>query len=131
MIFADTGALFAYVIPDDEHHQAAREWVRKNHLPLITTDYVTDETLTLMKARGQSGRATQLGELLFGGRLAVMHYLTKEDIFAAWQVFRTFTDKEWSFTDCTSKIIIEKLGIKQAFSFDQHFHQFGSVIVVP
>jgi predicted nucleic acid-binding protein len=98
---------------------------------LITTDYVVDETLTLMKARAPIMRATELGELLFSGKLADLYYLTMNDIQAAWQVFRMYADKEWSFTDCTSKVIIEKLGITHAFSFDQHFRQFGSVTVVP
>lgn len=131
MIFADTGALFAYVVPDDEHHQQARAWIRQNRIPLLTTDYVVDETLTLLRARGQFARAVQLGELLFGGTLANLHYLTPEDVMAGWQVFRTYSDKEWSFTDCTSKVVIERLGLSQAFAFDQHFRQFGTVEVVP
>src|SRR5215210_4092774 len=103
MIFVDSGALFAYVVPDDEHHPQAQAWVRQNRVPLITTDYIIDETLTLLRARGQSERAVQLGELLFGGRLANLHYLTEDDVLAGWQVYRTYRDKEWSFTDCTSK----------------------------
>ncbi|HEX9987631.1 MAG TPA: hypothetical protein VGE45_04035, partial [Chloroflexia bacterium] len=59
------------------------------------------------------------------------YYLIEEDILTAWQVFRTYADKEWSFTDCTSKVVIEKLGITHAFAFDQHFRQFGTVAVVP
>ena len=39
--------------------------------------------------------------------------------------------KGWSFTDCTSKVIMERLNISTAFSFDEHFEQFGSVIRVP
>ncbi len=131
MIFVDAGALFAYAVPDDEHHADAQEWVRHNRVPLITTDYIIDETLTLLRARGQADRAVQLGELLFSGMLANLHYLTEEQILAAWQVYRSYNDKEWSFTDCTSKVVIEKLGLTHAFAFDQHFRQFGTVIVVP
>lgn len=131
MIFADTGALFAYAIPDDEHHEPARTWVRQNRVPLVTTDYVIDETLTLMRMRTQSTRATQFGELVFGGQVARIYYLTEDDVLAAWQVFHIYNDKEWSFTDCTSKVVIEKLGLTYAFAFDQHFRQFGTVMVVP
>lgn len=131
MIFVDAGALFAYAVSDDEHHAQARKWVRQNRVPLITTDYIIDETLTLLRARGQSARAIQLGELLFSGRLATLHYLTEEQILAAWQVYRNYNDKEWSFTDCTSKVIIEELGLTYAFAFDQHFKQFGTVVIVP
>jgi len=131
VIFADTGALFAYAIPDDEHHRKAQKWVRKNRVPLMTTDYIIDEMLTLIRARGQAIRALQMGELLFTGQVAIIYYLTEEDILAAWEVFRTYSDKEWSFTDCTSKIVIEKLELTYAFAFDQHFRQFGTVTVVP
>jgi predicted nucleic acid-binding protein len=108
--------------------------MHRNRLPLVTSDYVIDEALTLLKARGEPVRAQQLGTLLFSGNFAgfvKLHYLTEDDILAAWHVFQTYNDKEWSFTDCTSKIVIEKLGITHAFAFDQHFRQFGSVAVVP
>jgi predicted nucleic acid-binding protein len=131
VIFVDTSAWFAYAIPDDIHHQAAQQWLQQNRLPLVTSDYIIDETLTLMRARGQNARATQLGELFFSGSIAEIRFLTEDDIQATWQVFRTYSDKEWSFTDCASKVIIGRLGITHALSFDQHFHQFGSVVVVP
>lgn len=131
MIFVDTSAFFAYPSPDDTYHRAAQHWFRHNRQPLITSDYVVDETLTLLRARATDIRAFQLGELLFSGTLAAVYYLSEADIQDAWQIFRTYTDKEWSFTDCTSKALIEKLGITHAFAFDQHFRQFGRVAIVP
>ncbi len=131
MIFVDTSAWFAYSIPDDQSHDKALRWVQHNQLPLITTDYVIDKTLTLLRARAQAARAIQLGELLFSGKLAQLHYLTEDNIQRAWHVFRQYIDKEWSFTDCTSRVVMEELGITHAFSFDQHFRQFGTVAVLP
>jgi hypothetical protein len=98
---------------------------------LVTTDYLIDETMTLMRARGERQRAIQLGGQFFAGTVATIHYLTPAEIAAAWKVFRTCADKEWSFTDCTSKVVMEALGITTAFSFDRHFRQFGSIVVVP
>ena len=113
------------IIPQQAH------WLSQNREILITTDYIIDETLTLLKARGQSARAMALGEQFFRGALTKIYYLTEPDILLAWQVFSQFSDKEWSFTDCTSKVVIEKLGITQAFFFEHHFHQFASTKVVP
>ena len=48
MIFVDTGAWFASVMPSDREHQAAVQWLSQNIQPFITTDYVIDETLTLL-----------------------------------------------------------------------------------
>ena len=54
MIFVDTGAWFASVVPSDRDHAAATRWLSHNTQPLITTNYIVDETLTLLKARGQT-----------------------------------------------------------------------------
>jgi hypothetical protein len=131
MTLVDTGAWFARFVPDDPDHAAAMNWLARNDDRLITTDYIIDETLTLLRARGIRRRAIEAGVLLFASELSVVHYVTAEEIAAAWDVFRRFADKDWSFTDCTSKVVMESLGITTAFSFDRHFRQFGNVIVVP
>jgi predicted nucleic acid-binding protein len=43
----------------------------------------------------------------------------------AWRLFKTFHDKEYSFTDCTSFALMESHAIKTAFTFDNHFRQHG------
>jgi predicted nucleic acid-binding protein len=60
-----------------------------------------------------------------------IYYVTKEDVLAAWEVFRRFRDKDWSFTDCVSYAVMQRLQITTAFSFDHHFTQFGTITVVP
>ena len=126
--FVDTGAWFAAVVPWDANHAAAATWFERNERPLITTDYVVDETLTLLRSRGEGQRAITLGERFFGGQLATVHLLSSDQIAAAWQIFRRFHDKPWSFTDCTSKVVMERLGITTAFAFDRHFAQFGLLV---
>ena len=131
MIFVDTGAWFACVVPTDPDHKAATAWLAANASPLLTTDYVVDETLTLLRARGERTRALVLGRKFFRSDLAEVHKLTSAEIALAWEVFEGFSDKNWSFTDCTSKVLIEQLGIAKTFAFDHHFKQFGKVDVVP
>lgn len=36
-------------------------------------------------------------------------------------------DKEWSFTDCTSYVVMKQKGITEAFTLDRHFTQMGFV----
>ncbi|MEP6669176.1 MAG: twitching motility protein PilT [Chthoniobacter sp.] len=72
-----------------------------------------------------------MAESYFSGEIATLHYLTEADILEAWRVFGRFSDKEWSFTDCTSKVLMERLGITRAFAFDEHFRQFGTLTVFP
>lgn len=133
MIFVDTGAWYALVDPTDANHTRAATWLADNREPLVTTDYVIDETLTLLRARGRAERAIALGDRFFAGtdELVTVVFLTEQDIQDAWETFRQYRDKDWSFTDCSSKVVMERLGIATAFAFDQHFRQFGSVQFVP
>ena len=131
MIFVDTGARYASLVPTDPNHTIAAQWLAANRSPLLTTDYVVDETLTLLRSRGERKRALVLGARLFNHALADIHKITSADLTLAWKIFEQFNDKNWSFTDCTSKVVMEQLNITVAFAFDQHFHQFGTIQVVP
>jgi len=131
MIFVDTGAWYALLVSDDSHHQQARAWVAANRERLVLTDYILDETLTLLRVRGQYQQAITFGKEIIENNKAELILLTLDDLEAGWEVFQKYADKQWSFTDCTSKVVMERLGIVKAFAFDQHFHQFGSITVVP
>lgn len=131
MIFVDTSGWHAAFIPDDPQYVRAARWYRSNRQPLLTTDYVVDETLTLLRSRGHDRLALSLGRQFFAGTLAQIYYLTPDDVQEAWHTFAQFSDKDWSFTDCTSRVVIKRLGILEALAFDLHFRQFGTVRVVP
>jgi hypothetical protein len=131
MVLVDAGAWYASLVPTDPDHAAATGWLRQNQQPLITNDYIIDETLTLLRVRGQKGRALQLADAFLAGSLGTIHFVTQAEFQEALEVFQRYADKDWSFTDCTSKVVIEKLHITTAFAFDHHFRQFGTVRVVP
>jgi|SRR5689334_2736727 len=131
MIFVDTGAWYASLVPTDPDHSRAVQWLATNRFPLLTTDYVIDEKLTLLRVRGERKRALMLGARFFQNDVAEIHKITTADLTLAWKTFEQFEDKNWSFTDCTSKVVMEQLNIREAFAFDHHFHQFGTVHVVP
>src|SRR5215510_13337962 len=111
MIFVDTGAWYASLVPTDPDHAKATAWLAANHSPLLTTDYVIDETLTLLRVRGERNRALFLGGKFFHGGIAEIHKITTADLTLAWETFEHFDDKSWSFTDCTSKVVMEEIGI--------------------
>jgi hypothetical protein len=131
MVFVDTSAWFASSVRTDRDYARAVQWLADNRKNLVTTDHVVDELLTLLRHRGELRRALHMGSDLFGGVLARVEKVTAEDIDRAWSVFRDFHDKAWSFTDCVSRVVMERLKVKTAFAFDEHFRQFGTVTVVP
>lgn len=102
MIFVDTSAWYAAVIPTDPNHVAAASWLAANIERLLTTDFVLDELLTLLRARGHSRRAITVGTQLIESGAVSLHLVTHQNLLDAWSIFRRFSDKEWSFTDCTS-----------------------------
>lgn len=130
-VFVDTSAWFALYVPHDTDHAAAVAWWNQNRLPLVTTDYVVDELLTLLKTRNEYQQALNLGWGFFSGSLCDLEWVTQSDVSQAWRDFSSFRDKDWSFTDCVSRVVMGRLGIVTAFAFDRHFHEFGTVQVVP
>jgi uncharacterized protein len=131
VIFVDTGAWFAAFVANDAHHAEARGWLDNNTEPLLTTDYVLDELLTLLRIRGEQSRAFILGEQILSESIVSLHLVSIREIQLAFDVFHRFHDKNWSFTDCVSRVVMEESKIDTAFAFDDQFRQFGTVTVVP
>ncbi|HYO24017.1 MAG TPA: PIN domain-containing protein [Lacipirellulaceae bacterium] len=131
MIFVDTGAWFARYVAADIDHRAATAWFAKVPDELVTTDYVIDELLTLLKVRGCANVAFVVGATLWSGVACRVEHVAPSDLKAAWHVFSTYRDKQWSFTDCVSRVVMERLSVTVACAFDEHFRQFGTVHVVP
>ncbi len=134
MIFVDTAAFLAIENLRDTHHAEALTYQRsclKKEKPLVTSDYVLDETYTIIRVRAGHAIAVQFGEALRASRLIRVEYVTPETIESAWHIFKRFTEHEFSFTDCTSFVLMERLGIETAFTFDAHFRQYGRFLVNP
>ena len=130
MIFVDTGAWFARYVPGDPNHQRVKACLDASTEVLLTTDYCVDETLTLLATRQRAQVAVKVGRALFEARWARIHFLTPDEIHRAWILFQTRASAGWSFTDCTSKVVIDELKVKRAVSVDAHFQQFG-ILVTP
>lgn len=131
MIFVDTSAWAALFVPGDPQHGPARNWHEQNQDRLITSDYVLDELLTLLKTRFNIQAALRAGQSLWSERSCTLAYLTPNDIEQAWKIFRSHRDKGWSFTDCSSFALMQRLHLSRAFAFDKHFSQMRGIRRVP
>ena len=70
-------------------------------------------------------------EIIFLSRIFQKYYIGHEIEQLAFELFRKYSDKKLSFTDCTSFALMKKLGIKRAFTFDDNFAKVGFEIVNP
>ena len=131
MIFVDTSAWYALFASGDANHAAANQIMVSIKEPLVTSDYVVDEALTLFRSRSEDRRAHTFGTKVIDDSFAEIIRISEDDFARAWQIFQHFADKNWSFKDCTSRVIMERRSIHRAFAFDDHFRQFGTVTVIP
>ena len=129
MIFADTGGIYAMVHRKDPQHEEAARWVASTSETFILTELVEAEVLTLVRRRTDHHTAVALGDALRSSAVFQVEPSTPEDRERAWQIFRDHVDKRWSFVDCHSFAVMERLGIETAFTTDNDFRQRGFAIV--
>jgi uncharacterized protein len=131
MIFVDTSVWYAAHVVEDGNHSRSRALFLNSSSEFVTTDYIVDELLTLLIARNQRDVAVRIGSSFWSERFCKLIWVTEEDVHAGWNVFLSFTDKTWSFTDCVSYAVMKRLGIQEAIALDDDFRQFGFVSVRP
>jgi len=131
MIFVDTSVWYAAYVEEEPDHDEADALLAEPGTRLVTTDYVIDELLTLLVSRRHRPVAKVLGRLLWSGAVCQIIWVERCDVEAAWQVFESFDDKTWSFTDCVSYAVMQRLQIAEALAMDNHFKQFGFAAVRP
>jgi predicted nucleic acid-binding protein len=129
--FIDTSYLIAVEVADDELHQAAsRHWRHLLETPsstLVTSSYVLVEVVTYLNNRRLHSKAVELGNNLLSSRSINLIHVDEELLYAGWRYFQKHKDKSYSLTDCTSFVLMTRLGIVEALSFDRHFVQAGFV----
>ena len=127
-VFVDTSAFLAFKNRRDALHSEAltiKTRLLDAGKSLLTSDYVLDESYTIIRLRAGHRIAVEFGEELRASRLVQIQYLSPDWIDAAWMLFKRYADKDFSFTDCTSFVLMQKLGLREALAFDGHFTQAG------
>jgi predicted nucleic acid-binding protein len=118
-------------VQGDPDHEACRSLFLAHSDRLLTTNSVFDELCTLFRARGSREIADRFCPDLLSGAICRLHWVTEDDFLSAWSIYCRFTDKDWSFTDCTSYAVMQRLGITETLALDDHFRQFGIAMVKP
>lgn len=127
-LFVDTSAWLALNDKNDQYHDEAVSKitkVRQQKIQLVTSEYVFDESVTIIRYRISHRAAVAFGDALISSNVASIEDITDEERLKAWVLFKKYRDKDLSFTDCTSFALMVKLKLQKAFSFDNHFKQVG------
>lgn len=132
VLFADSSFLVARYNPEDRHFADVKRSLADEKvlgdpkMRWVLSDYVFDETLTtILEITRSPAAATSVGEALRGSSAFRWVRVDETAFEEAWDLFRARRDKLWSFTDCTSFVLMRRLGITQALSFDANFRQAG------
>jgi len=127
-LFLDTSYIIALEAVDDQHHEDSyKHWqsLITSLPPVVTTSYVFDEIVTFFNSRNQHTKAVEVGNRLMSSPSIQFINVDEALFYKAWRYFKQHTDKSYSLTDCISFLIMGRLGIKKALTFDKHFAQAG------
>ena len=128
-VIVDTGAWYAYINAKDLDHFKVREFLDSFEGKLVTSSYIFDEIITLVLARLGHKKAVKVGQVLLNPKVVELVRVGAADEWSAWQLFQQRSDKMYSFTDCTSFVLMRRLKLTKALTLDEHFAQEGFEVV--
>jgi len=126
-IFVDTSMFYALANEKDNfHHQAVRIWakLKENNMVPVTSNYVLDETFTLLRKRRGRIVVDEFRKNLAGEYPIKITRVTVIDEAKAWEWF-LLDWSDLSFTDCVSFAMMKRLNITHTAAFDTHFQRAG------
>lgn len=126
LILVDTGVIAAFYNSRDENHSRSLELLNTLRLGEygtgIFTDYVLDETVTLLYIRSKKADITlQAGEAIITEKLGKFFPMTYDLMKKSWDKYQKFVYKGLSFTDCSLLAVGEYLECNDIMSFAKEF----------
>jgi len=134
--FVDTSFFIARFNRRDRNHRLASKFLQSQQEPgaevlrLAFSDYIFDETVTTLLFRSRRhDSAAAAGKAILESKAFDRVSVDAPVFEAAWSLFLERPDKSWSFTDCTSFVLMENLGLRKALSFDRNFAEAGFAMI--
>ena len=127
-VFADAGYWIALWNPADGLHQQALMLAERFASGrIVTTEMVLTEVFADFSRKG--GRRREYVSRMVRGIRANAHVEIVETSSAlfwdAVDLYEARPDQSWSLTDCSSFLVMERLGIVEALAYDRDFEQAG------
>jgi uncharacterized protein len=132
-VFVDSSGLYALADHRDPFHAVANECVQElvgGGRRLVLTDYIVDESITLAVARAGAPAALRLLDIVEKSSAFEWQWIERYRFSAALAFFRKHADHHYSFTDCTSFVVMRELGLREALTTDKHFAEAGFRILL-
>ena len=127
-LFLDSAYVIALAQATDEHHARAVRMaalLAERSTPLVTTRAVLLEVgAALARTKVRHGAVSLISSLQNSPRVEIVP-LTEEISAQGWKLFCERLDKEWSWADCISFVVMGERGLTKALTSDQHFEQAG------
>lgn len=131
-VFVDTSFFKGLIDAYDDFHQKAKDcWrrLKEENATLITSNYVLDESFTLIKLRSGIQIVNEFrDDIIKSSHVIKIMRVTVVDEAEAWKWFLNDWSK-LSFTDCVSFAVMKRLDIIRVAAFDEHFKRAGFTLI--
>ena len=131
--FIDTSGIYSILVRRDRMHERAAAFMAqaaRARKRFVTTDYVLDESVTLLKARGFGRLVAPLFESIDASTAVRIEWTNPERFKETMAFCVRHSDKAWSFTDCLSFVVMQAHDVPAALTSDVHFEQAGFRILL-
>lgn len=118
--FVDTSIWYAAVNESDADRDVARALLVEHETSLVTSDHVLVELWNLVRVRIHHHAANQTVGNIRSSR-ARIECTNESDLAVADAILSRFADQGFSLADRTSWALMERLGISDALSLDEHY----------
>jgi len=130
-VFVDSSVYLALLDADDEHHHPAtqilNQLARARYRQFTTNVLLIESHALLLSVLGRAQAAQFLKDMEESNTVVIR--VRAADEARAKQILFQYTDKDFSFADATSFAVMERLGIRLAFTFDRDFAQYGFTVL--
>lgn len=132
MIFVDTSFWVALRNRRDRHHEAARQLFGElASASLVTSNQIRGETWTYLRRKaGHTAAVAFLDSVSRSPRVEIL-FVTEKQEDAALEWLRRHDEREYSFVDATSFVLMKARRISEALTFDGDFDAAGFVELRP
>lgn len=131
-LFVDTSGWASLFVNTQPYYPQAEQYFRlavQQQKIIYTTNYIITELVALLNSPLRVSRS-RIFEIVDAIKtVAYVEVIHIDDVTdaIAWKLCKSRVDKAWSLVDCTSFVVMERIGSQEALTTDRHFEQAGFI----